>query len=58
MSTRKIDFITHSILGVPMHNADQETIGVLEAINKQGRENLLVRTWKPWSPWRISPAWL
>lgn len=31
-----IKFVTKSILGVPMHNVDQEPVGVLEAINKQG----------------------
>ncbi len=31
-----IEFKTKSILGVPMHNVDQEPVGVLEAINKQG----------------------
>lgn len=31
-----ISFKTQSILGVPMHNVDQEPVGVLEAINKQG----------------------
>lgn len=29
-----IDFQTQSILGVPMHDSDEQTIGVLEAINK------------------------
>ena len=29
-----IDFVTREILGVPMHNADQKPVGVLEAINK------------------------
>lgn len=29
-----IEFKTKSILGVPMHNVDQEPVGVLEAINK------------------------
>jgi signal transduction histidine kinase len=31
---KTIDFETREILGVPMHNAEQRPIGVLEAINK------------------------
>jgi signal transduction histidine kinase len=31
-----IDFQTKAILGVPMHNVNQEPVGVLEAINKIG----------------------
>lgn len=33
---RAIGFQTHSILGVPMHDVSGETVGVLEAVNKQG----------------------
>ena len=32
---RKINFHTESILGVPMHNGDNKTIGVLETVNKK-----------------------
>ena len=31
-----ISFHTRSILGVPMHNVNQEPVGVLEALNKNG----------------------
>ena len=31
-----IEFRTRSILGVPMHNVNQEPVGVLEALNKAG----------------------
>lgn len=31
-----IEFKTRSILGVPMHDVDQQPVGVLEAINKKG----------------------
>ena len=32
---RKINFHTESILGVPMHNGENKTIGVLETVNKR-----------------------
>jgi signal transduction histidine kinase len=34
-----INFHTRSILGVPMHNVQQEPVGVLEALNKLGQEH-------------------
>ena len=33
--SQAVNFETHSILGVPMHDADGQAMGVLEALNKQ-----------------------